>query len=96
MGSRWSLPMVMSLRLHGGIGRNRRNCVEDAIARASARPPTLSGIEAGIETVAGKGEPVGGHPVLRIVERAGEIPNSPWAERFRACPVGLEGPEVVR
>ena len=63
------------LRLHGGIGRNRRNRVRDAIAGLGAAAETLR-IEAGVEMVAGKSETVGGHPVLRIGERAGEIERS--------------------
>src|SRR3984893_942970 len=60
------------LRLHGSVRRNGRYWVRNAIADLGTAPEAL-GVELGLQTVAGKGDAVGRHPMLRIGERAGEI-----------------------
>src|SRR5260370_27359117 len=60
------------LRLHSSVRRNGRYWVRNAIAGLGTAPEAL-GVELGLQTVAGKGDAVGRHPVLRVGQRASEI-----------------------
>src|SRR5260370_29487197 len=60
------------LRLHSSVRRNGRYWVRNAIAGLGTAPEAL-GVELGLQTVAGKGDAVGRHPMLRIGQRAGKI-----------------------
>src|SRR6202043_525783 len=75
------------LRLHGGVGRNRAKDTWDAIARLGTLTDAL-GVEAGLEPVASKCNPVGGHPVLGVGQRTGEIE---WSRVGLGINASLEG-----
>src|ERR1700730_4363140 len=79
------------LRLHGSVRRNGRYWVRNAIADLGTAPEAL-GVELGLQTVAGKGDAVGRHPMLRIGERAGEIERPRIGFRIDARLKGVAAP----
>src|SRR3984893_2696304 len=82
---------VKVLRLHGGVRRNGRYWVRNAIAGLGTAPEAL-GVELGLQTVAGKGDAVCRHPMLRIGERAGEIERPRIRFRIDARLKGIAAP----
>src|SRR5262249_32053327 len=74
-----------------------RDWVRNAITRLGTAPEAL-GVELGLQTVAGKGDSVSAHPMLRIGERAGEIERPRIGLRIDARLKGIAAPapEVLR